>query len=234
MVEALVAMVEAELALFEVEEEGVRVGAAESRQAALGVAPEALDAIDVIAGHASAGELVAGMIDTQMLLVSKIDKPVVAAPAVGADDAVQGDFATNRRGKHGFRAVGHDLGVDLAVPLEDAEDRRLASRAPPGLALDAAWPEVTLIDLDDAGELALRRTALRHAHAQTREQTVDGVAVQAGELGDLNGGQVCRHMAQKLAENHLRDSSADDIAVLHGNHSLSGPSRQAQLVMTHT
>lgn len=125
---------------------------------------------------------------------------VPAAPAVGADDAVQGDFSTNRRGKHGFGAVGHDLGVDLALTLEDAEDGRLAARATPGLALDATRAKVRLIDLDDARELTFHRTGFGQSQTDAGKQTVHGFAVQAGELGDLDSGQVGGHVPQEPTE----------------------------------
>ncbi len=49
MVQVLSAVVEAELALLEVEEEHLRMHASESRRAALGIAPGPLDAVGVLA-----------------------------------------------------------------------------------------------------------------------------------------------------------------------------------------
>lgn len=59
VVEVLQMVVEAEFALFEVDEEGVPVHASEPGQAALGIGPEALDAVDVIAADVSTAKLVA-------------------------------------------------------------------------------------------------------------------------------------------------------------------------------
>lgn len=81
--------------------------------------------------------------------------------------------------------------------------------------------EVALVDLDGAAEGTLELARLGHALAQAREQTVDGVAVQAGELRDLHPGQIGRDAAQEPAEFAFTDSSTDDIAVLHGKYSLS-------------
>ena len=116
-------MVEAELALLEVEEERVRMHAPEPRQSRFRVAPEAFDAVDVVATLPSAAELVSAVIHPQVLLVSHVHQAVVALPSVGMNDAPNVHFAPNRGQKRGFRAVGNNLGVDLAVPLEDAEDR---------------------------------------------------------------------------------------------------------------
>lgn len=45
-----------------------------------------------------------------------------------------------------------------------------------------------------------------HALAQAGQQPVDGAAVEAGGLGDLDGGEVGRHMPQEAAENGLGES----------------------------
>lgn len=225
-------MVEAELALFEVEQEGVRVHPAEPRQPALGVAPEALDAVDVVAGDPSAAELVGPVIDPQVLLAAHVHQAVVARPAVGADDAVEADFAPNRRQKHCFRAVGHHLGVDLVAAFVDAEDGRLPARAPAGFALDAAWTEVAFVDLDGAAEGPFELARLGHALSQAGQEPVGRVAVESCELGDLYGCEIGRHMPQEASKNGLGDSRTGDIAGLHSKTSLSRPSGKAQLVMT--
>ncbi|MFN0133166.1 MAG: hypothetical protein ACKVW3_11665 [Phycisphaerales bacterium] len=47
---------------------------------------------------------------------------------------------------------------------------------------------------------------LGHALAQAGQQSVDGVAVEAGELGDLNGREIGDHMPQEPAESSPGDS----------------------------
>ena len=206
MVQVLTAMVEAELAFLEVEVKRVRVHPAESREACLGVAPEAFDAVDVAASSGLAGELALAVIDTPVLLVPQVDQAVVTSPAVGVDHAATRDFASNRPLQHGFRAVRDDLGVDLARAFEDAEDRRLLPGAAAGLALDAAWPEVALVDFDGPGERAVEFARLGHALTKARQQAVDGVAVEAGEHGDLHGGQVGRDVPGEATELRLCNS----------------------------
>src|SRR5690606_35267734 len=139
----------------EVEEEAVGMHAAEACQPGLGVAAEAFAAVDVVAAHTPAAERVSRMSDAQMFLVSDGHQPVGAAPAVGVDDAVKRNPAANCLQKHIFRAVRHDLCVDLAVAFEDAEDGCFASGAASGFSLDAAWPEVALVDFDRAAQRPL-------------------------------------------------------------------------------
>jgi hypothetical protein len=71
-------MIEAELCFFEMEVEGMFGDAVELEQAAFGEAPEAFDAVDVLW---SAGELVVGVADPEVLVEAEIDQAVVTSPA---------------------------------------------------------------------------------------------------------------------------------------------------------
>ena len=64
-------------------------------------------------------------------------------------------------GEH--RAVRDDLGIDVALPLEVAEDDGFAVGAAPTPALEPARPEETLVDLDDPKQLALGFAGQQHA-----------------------------------------------------------------------
>lgn len=88
-------------------------------EATLGVTPETLDAVDVaLAG----GELVGTMIDSIMFRIADIHQAIIAAPAIGMNDCFRSDATTNNGLQRGLFAVRHDLGVNLAVALQEAED----------------------------------------------------------------------------------------------------------------
>lgn len=218
-------MVEAELAFLEMEQKGIGVHASESGEPGLRVAPEALDAVDVVAADASAAELVGAVIDAKVPLVAHVDQAVVARPSIGMDDAVERDFATNRLQEHGFGAIGHDLGVDLVAAIGDAKHRRVASGAATDLTPDPTQTEVALVDLDGPAERPFEFAGLAHAFAQAGEQTIDGVAVEPGKLGDLHARKIGGHMPEKPAKNAFTNPGACDRAVFDGKHSLSGGCR---------
>lgn len=71
MVEVLASAVESELALLKVEEVGVGVHPSEACEPGLGVAPEALDPVDVVAADGAAAELVGRVVDAQVLPVAR-------------------------------------------------------------------------------------------------------------------------------------------------------------------
>ena len=120
-------MVVAPFGLLEMEVEGVSRQALALGQPDLGQAPEAFDAVDM---DGSPGELVAGMIDTDVA-IAELDQAVVAAPAIGVDDGARVDPAADNPLEGGLGAVRDDLGVDAALALKDAENDRLAVGAAP-------------------------------------------------------------------------------------------------------
>lgn len=66
-------MVESELASLEVDDEAVGVGAVEVGESGLGVAPEPLHAVDVVACALAAAKLFACVVDAQMVLIAHVD-----------------------------------------------------------------------------------------------------------------------------------------------------------------
>jgi len=231
-VQVLVPVVEMELALLKMEQEGVPVHPPEPRKPSLGVAPATLDAVDVVAADPSAAELIGTVIDRQMLLTPHVDQAIVSTPAVGIDDSVERDFPLDRGLKNNFRPVEDELGVHLVIAFVDPEHGCLLARPSSGLALDPPGPEVALINLDGPAEEAFELAGFGHALTQAGQQAVDSVAVETGQLCDLHGGEISGDMPEKPAKSGFRDSRTDDIAVSHGKPSLSRLPGKAQLVMT--
>lgn len=188
-VEVITSRVEPELALFQVQIEGGFSHTTEPGEPGFGETPEALDAVDV---GLPLGEFVPAVVDSQVLAITHIDQAVVAAPAVGVDHALGFHFASYDRLQRGFGAVGHDLGVDLAIALKDAEDDRLARSATPALPLDVSCSEEQFIDFDLPRERGLLLGMLGQSFADRLQETIHGVAVQVGQLGDLGGLQIER------------------------------------------
>jgi len=116
----------------------------EASHAGLGVAPEALDPVDVRPPNR---KFVLPVPDPVVLAVSDVHEAVVSAPTVGVDDAPglnpPPDYALQR----GPGAVGNDLRVDAPLPFEQAEHDGFPQRAPAPDPLDAPRPEVALVHL---------------------------------------------------------------------------------------
>lgn len=92
----------------------------------LGKAPGTFDAVDV---RRTPRELIAPVVDPEVPHVTDIYEPIVAASAVAVDDSVWRDPAAYYGQKRAPAAARHDLPIDIAVALEDAEDDSLPARA---------------------------------------------------------------------------------------------------------
>lgn len=199
-VKVITSRVEPELALFQVKIEGDFAHTTEPGEPGFGETPEALDAVDV---GLPLSELVPAVVDSQVLAIADIDQAVVTSPIVGVDHALGFHFASYNRLQRGFGAVGHDLGVDLAIALEYAEDDRLARSATPALPLDVSSTEERFIDFDLPRERGLLLGILGHSFADRSQETVYGVAIQVGQLGDLGGLQIEREELHQRSEFRL-------------------------------
>ena len=188
----------------------------ESIQTGLGKAPEALDAVDM--GFTS-NELVLPVIDTQVLAVADINQAIVAPPAIGIDDAVQGNPTADNALQRSLSAVRDDFCVNAAVAFENAEDSRFAKGPASSLALDAAGTEVGFIHLDLAGERRLGLAIFSNTFTDASQITVNGIAVKVRQGSDLSGVQIQCKQPDNLAKLGLRNSCTDCIPVFHSHDS---------------
>ena len=97
----------------------------ELSQAALGEAPEGFDAVDMSAAVGK-GLL---LVDAHVLVVADIDQAIVTGPTIGADDALRVDPPPNDGSQGISGTIVNDLGIDLPLALEDAEDGLLERAA---------------------------------------------------------------------------------------------------------
>ena len=116
----------------------------------------------------------------------------------------------------GFEQSLDDLGVDLALTLEDAEDDRLAVSATPAPALDPARAKEALVHLDDPEQGTLSLTGKQNTFPQAPVEPVHGVAVQAAQRRCLDGRLVVDcEIADNLA--HLATEILECFAYLFFN-----------------
>ncbi len=111
-----------------------------------GIGPEALQAIDVDLARTEPPL----MVDSEMPVTAE-HQGVVTTEFVGIDDASPADHLDRQTQENLGRDIANDLDFDLALTLENAEDRDFTSRSTSPVAL-APPAEVGLIRLDLASE----------------------------------------------------------------------------------
>src|SRR5215203_4105180 len=172
---------------------------------ALGEAPEALDPIDVAR---ATGELILVVLDPVVLGVADIHESVVADVGVGVQRARQLDTSLDDVLQGLTPHVRHHLRIDLAVPLQQAEDDDLLAGTPAMSAWNAPRTEVALIELDLAGKRGLCLAGLGEPDADPTVESVRGIAMHARQLGCLRGREIQGEAAQEIPKTGLANSRA--------------------------
>jgi len=212
LIEISVSIVEAPLALFEMQVKGMTWHTVELLQSAFSKAPKALNTIDVPTARS---KLISAMIDAKVLGITHIHQTVVAAPASAVNSGLWGDTTANNGLQRGFFAVWHDLGINLALSLQDAKDWCLARCARTSLATHATSAKVAFVHFDfAAGKRRLALTLLGDAASNFEVNAVHGFGGQAGQGCRVSGAQVARETVRQLTKFLLRDSGTPVILVL--------------------
>ena len=96
----------------------------------------------------SSDELIAAVIDSQVLAVPYIYQAVVATPTVRIDDALWCYLATYNGLQSGFRTIRNNFGVDFAVTFEDTENNCFAISTSATFPFDSTCAEERFIDFN--------------------------------------------------------------------------------------
>jgi len=142
-------MVESELALFQMQTEGLFGNAVELSQSAFGKAPKRLNSVDVML---SPDELVVTVVYPEMLVKADVHQSIVAAPAIGVDDAVDVGFAPDNGLQRGLGGIGDDFCVDAIAAFEQTKDDGLAIGSSPTFATYPLGAKVGFISFKLSGQ----------------------------------------------------------------------------------
>ena len=156
----------------------------------LGLIPEVFNAINVVA---LVGEEL-GMVDSHVAEVAHVEG-IVGLERIGIDDTVGLHLLLDNRENRRRAGVGDDGGVDLPAPLEQAEDRDLASGSTTTLALAPA-SKVALVGLDFPAELVAGKLAGDQL-SQSHEEADRSVGLDASHF---RSGPSCRARNEELDE----------------------------------
>jgi len=203
-------MIEPELALFQMQVEGLFGDAVELRQSAFGKAPKGFNAVDMMP---SPDELVVAVIDPEMFVKTNVYQPVVAAPAIGVDDAVDVGLAPDDGLQRGLGGVGDNFGVDAAVAFEQAENDSFTRGSPPAFAAHPSGTEVGFVGLKLSGQWRTLTAPLTHAASDAQIDVVDRTHRYARQRGTLGGGQIQRKVANNLTKFRLGDFGTSKVPV---------------------
>ena len=187
----MVASVEAPFALLEEPVEAFLFDAIEPTQMTLGLIPEVFNAINVIA---PVGEEL-GVVDAHVMEVAHVES-VVGLERIGVYDTVGLYLLPDYRQQCRGAGVGDDGSEDFSAPLEQAEDRDLASSSSPPLAFASA-SEVALVGLDFSAELVAGKFA-GYELSKPHEEARCSIAVHPDYFRSSSSGRAYHEQLDKL------------------------------------
>jgi hypothetical protein len=125
------------------EKEELRTNATQLDEAKLGVAPKALDPVDVVL---AAGKLVFVVMNAPVFVTAQ-EQAVIGEPAVGIDGGLGKQLSLDDRLQLCPGAVLDHAGKDFAAAFEQSDDGRLAAGS-----ASAPWAKIGLVNLDFTGK----------------------------------------------------------------------------------
>lgn len=164
-------------------------------KAGLGKSPASLDPIDV---SLVCGKLILSMIDSQVLSITNVNKAIVAASAIGINDAIQADLSPNNLLQRGLRAIGDNFCVHAAIAFEDSKDDGFSVSTPAPFPFHTADPEEGSVHFDLSAERGPGVAELEQSNANGAKIAVDCVPTQTGQGSDLRGIEINRKQAHQL------------------------------------
>ena len=121
------------------------MNATELRQSGFRNRPEVLNAVNMVR---TMSEFILSMLNPVMFLIAKIDKAIIGLKSVGIHHRFFADLVPDDWQKLCNRTISDHLGVDVASPLDQAENDVLPSRAATADTANTASTKVAFIDFN--------------------------------------------------------------------------------------
>ena len=174
-------VIETKLHLFQVQQKLGAGNAIVPFEFGLRIAPEVLNAIDVLA---SAGRERLAMVDAVMS-VPLSNQSVIDSELVRIDGAAFGDLLLDDGPQGGPRDIGHRTGIDTTSPLQKPEDGHFARRTSDTPAFAVA-SEIRFVRLDFSLQRRMPLAVLGHALTDHAIDAGRAMPVDAEEPGGVN------------------------------------------------
>ena len=155
-------MIEAKLCFLQMQVERLAWHAIELRKTSFGIAPKALDSIDM---NRATSELVGSVIHSQVFIKAYVNQSVIATPAVSVYNASYISLASNNGLERGFGSIWDDFCVDTVASLEQTKDDRFAACTAPTQASHPPGTKVRLIGFQLTAKWRACLAVLSHTSA---------------------------------------------------------------------
>jgi len=165
--------------------ESFSIHTSELRKPGFGITPEGFNSVDMTL---IMNKLILSMIDSKMLLVSNINKPVVASTAVRMNNCFQVYTASNNCLQRDFSTVRDNFSKTTTIAFEGAEYNCFSESSTPPFAFDAPSAKEAFINFSRKWRLSL--IELRNSFSDTCEIPVNSIPVKSGNFSNLRSIQI--------------------------------------------
>ena len=169
--------------------ERVFIHTSEPGESRFGIAPKALDSINMTF---IMNKLVLSMVDSEMFLVSEINEPVIASPAIRMDNTLDIYPAPNNGLQRGSPAVRNNFCEDTSIAPEDTEYNCFTESSPASFTFNSAGAKETFINFNFSRKRRLTLTEPCNSFSNPCEISVNSIPVKSGNFSNLRSVQINR------------------------------------------
>ena len=156
------------------------------------IPPEAFNLIDV---GLIFNELIFSVFDPKVFSIPDIDKAIIASQAIGEVDSIHVDLYPNYLLQLGLRAIWDYLGVGTSIAFEDTKDNDFHVCSASFLVFDKRSAKEGSVYFNFPAKGGFRLTEISQMRTNGFDITVDNVASQPNQTGDLRCSKVYRKQA---------------------------------------
>ena len=207
-------MIKAIFGFLSVQIERVFSHTVELGEPSLCIAPERFDAVDM---PFTLGKLIVSVMHPEMLVKAYIHQPIITSPAIGMNDSAGLHVPSYNGLQRSFGLVRHNLGIDLSLPLQQAEDHGLAVSPTSALAANALRAKVRFIDFYRSLQWRFQFTGLCQSLPHFKINDVNGAQGHTRQLRCAGSGKIQCKTANKLPEFGCADSRTAIVSIF-SNH----------------
>jgi len=195
-------MVESKFSFFQVQVKRMFGHAVKLGQAALCIAPERLNTIDM---PLTIRKLILAMVYPKVLVKTNVHQTVIAAPAIGMNHGAGFHMAADNTLERGFGAVRHNLGIDFALTLQESEHNRFAISPATAFATNPMRTEVRFIDFYRALQWRFQFARISNARPNLQVNTVHRPDGNSSQFSAASGREIQGKTPDKLPEFSFAD-----------------------------
>ena len=197
-------MIKSEFTFFQVQRKGTFADASELIEPPFSDGPEVLDPINVIS---SISKFIVSMLDTIVLLITKVYQAVIGLKSVRIDHRVQIDLLPYNGHQRALRAIPDNLGIHFTASLDQPENDVFALDPAASDSANPAGSEVAFVDLNFTGiKRTLLLAVLSNPYSNFIKNSINGLSGKTGQFSNFGRLNIQRKQLNKLPKFDFRNS----------------------------